>query len=117
MKQYQFTTTFWLITIFFILTGCKTTEPLYYYGSYQQAVYSYFKTDNLTRAEQIQQLELTIQEAGDRPVPPGLHAHLGMLYIEAGDADLGLSHLQTEKELFPESAAYIDFLLRQREGV
>jgi hypothetical protein len=44
-------------------------------------------------------------------VPPGFHAHLGMLYSIAGKSDQMVAQFEDEKKLFPESATYMDFLL------
>lgn len=108
MKK-SFTVLFLLI----FLSACKTTEPTYFYGGYQKVVYSYFKGDEVSLAEQINALEQIIQlaKAESKSVAPGLHAHLGMLYFESGDANQGLTHLKKEQELFPESQQYIEFLI------
>ncbi|MDF2180204.1 DUF4810 domain-containing protein [Aliiglaciecola sp. CAU 1673] len=100
-----------------IVTGCKTTEPLYYHGQYNKAVYNYFKAEDVTLEEQISMLQEVIQKAAahSKTVAPGIHAHLGMLYFETGNADLGTQHLEQEKLLFPESAQYIDFLLKSKK--
>ncbi len=47
------------------IVGCKTTEPLYYYGEYNKAVYSYLKGEETTVEEQIMVLEETIELAAD----------------------------------------------------
>lgn len=101
-----------------LMVGCKTTEPLYYYGSYNTAVYSYLQGEGTTLEEQITVLEETIQNASanSKPVAPGIHAHLGMLYFESGDTNQGKLHFVQEKQLFPESAQYIDFLLSSANG-
>ncbi len=109
-----------LISFAFILTvtGCKTTEPLYYYGDYTTAVYSYLKAEDTTLEEQISALEKTIElaAANGRNIAPGVHAHLGMLYFETGNPQLGASHFEQEKQLFPESSHYIEFLLNSAQG-
>lgn len=108
-----------LLTVLVALTvtGCKTTEPLYYHGQYNKAVYSYFKAEDVTLEEQIQILQQLIQTAAahSKPVAPGVHAHLGMLYFETGNPDLGRQHLEQEKSLFPESVHFIDFLLNKQK--
>lgn len=100
------------------LAGCKTTEPKYYYGEYPKAVYSYFNADDVTVSQQITILEALIVQAGgkSKPVPPGLHAHLGMLYFEIGNTVQGRLNFNQEKALFPESASYIDFLIGNMGG-
>ena len=113
MKRTLFVT-FLVLGVF----GCKTTEPLYYYGDYNTAVYSYLKGEDTTLEEQITILEETVQlaEANGQNIAPGIHAHLGMLYFETGNPQLGESHFQAEKQLFPESTRYIDFLLNSAKG-
>lgn len=100
------------------VSACKTTEPLYYHGAYNQAVYAYFKAEDTTLEEQINILQQTIQDASSKgkPVAPGIHAHLGLLYFDTGNSDLGQQHFEKEKMLFPESAKYLDFLLKSRQG-
>ncbi|MDP2537641.1 DUF4810 domain-containing protein [Alteromonas stellipolaris] len=95
------------------IVGCKTTEPLYYYGEYNSAVYSYFKSEDVSLEAQITVLQQAIEQAAaqDKDIAPGIHAHLGMLYFESGNGDRGTLHFEQEKALFPESAQYIDFLL------
>lgn len=95
-----------------LLAGCKTTEPIYYHGGYSAAVYQYLKNDELSIEEQIQLLENIVEMAANKskPVMPGVHAHLGLLYFDSGNADLGATHFNQEKALFPESTQYIDFL-------
>ena len=102
-------------SILLAVSGCKTTtEPLYYYGQYNNAVYSYFKAEDVTVEQQITTLEEVIQTASakNKAIAPGIHAHLGMLYFETGNSSLGIKHFEQEKALFPESEQYIDFLLK-----
>lgn len=98
--------------------ACKTTEPLYYYGEYNTAVYSYLKSEETTLEEQITVLEQTIElaTANGKNIAPGVHAHLGMLYFETGNTQQGHVHFELEKQLFPESEQYINFLLNSAKG-
>jgi hypothetical protein len=102
----------------FFLAGCKTVEPTYYYGAYPEAIYSYFKADETSISQQIMILEQVIEQARGKgkPVAPGVHAHLGMLYFESGNAEQGTTQFEQEKALFPESAAYLDFLMNKTAG-
>lgn len=97
------------------LTGCANrNRPLYSWNGYQSNVYAYLKNDGKTSAEdQILEMEQGIQEAAadGLKVPPGYHAHLGLLYLNAGKTDQALAAWQQEKNLFPESTKYIDFLI------
>lgn len=98
-----------------LLTGCaaNTTKQLYHWEGYQQQVYEHFKNETGPQ-EQIAALEESLQKARSAELtpPPGFHAHLGMLYAEVGKADQVRQEFETEKALFPESAPYMDFLMR-----
>jgi hypothetical protein len=99
-----------------MLAGCAAQrQPLYHWGTFNAQQYSYFKGDK-SPEESIQALEkvrLDAKAAG-RPLPPGLQAHLAMLYGQTGRTDLFELNLQAERQQFPESAAYIDFLLKNK---
>lgn len=100
-----------------VLTGCATnvsTPPLYQWNGYQPQVYEYFKGQKSPQ-EQIDALEKARQEilAKGNRLPPGFHAHLGMLYASVGQGDQAQAELQAEKQSFPESSTYMDFLLKK----
>jgi hypothetical protein len=102
-----------------LLSGCaQTTRPLYYWGNYQTQVYERLKGESSDAQKEIAALEETLQKAraSGMYVPPGFHAHLGMLYAETGKADQVQQQLETEKDLFPESAVFMDFLLAKLKG-
>lgn len=103
-----------------LLAGCapKGPEPLYYWGDYQQQIYSYYQKDSDPQ-KQIDALNLDVEKARavNKSVAPGLHAQLGLLYAKTGDTNKAFSQFATEKQLFPESAAYMDFLMSKKQGV
>lgn len=94
-----------------LLAGCNTPKPLYQWESYQPQVYGYLKGDS--KEEQVIALERDLEKikAKNGAVPPGYHAQLGLLYSSLGKDDQMVQQFRTEKALFPESAAYMDFLL------
>ncbi len=99
------------------LAGCATRQqPLYYWGNFQDQQYAYFKGDKGPE-DGIQNLERVREEARSRgrPVPPGFQAHLGMLYGQTGRTDLFEQNLLAERQQFPESSAYVDFLLKKKQ--
>ncbi|NUU02276.1 DUF4810 domain-containing protein [Herbaspirillum robiniae] len=103
------------------LTGCaQPRKPLYGWGTYQQQVYTHFKSDNEGYEQQIASLEESLEKMRSKgeAVPPGYHAHLGMLYAAVGKEGQLVQELETEKTLFPESTPYMDFLMRNyKKGV
>ncbi|CAR50897.1 DUF4810 domain-containing protein [Burkholderia cenocepacia] len=102
-----------------LLAGCAapTTPPLYQWTGYQPQVYEYFKGQQAPQ-QQIDALEKALQEirAKGHTPPPGFHAHLGMLYASVGNEQQAEQELQAEKQLFPESASYMDFLMKKKTG-
>lgn len=98
-----------------MLTGCVTRpQPLYHWGDFESQQYGYLKGTKAPE-ESIQNLEKVREEAKSmgKTVPPGMNAHLGMLYGLTGRTDLFEQHLQVERMQFPESSGYVDFLLKQ----
>lgn len=108
MKKYCFCI---LATVF--LSGCVSqNQSLYYWdGLYAKSVYEYINQDGDIN-EQIANLEKLIQKSYEknRPVAPGVYAHLGLLYSNLGDNAKFISYLDKEAEIYPESRKYIEFL-------
>lgn len=94
-----------------LLGGCvNTPKPMYNWDSYQEVVYEYYKVGDTE--QQISELKKSIEKsrAGNLLVPPGLHAHLAMLYASTGRPELAMAEFNAEKTEFPESSAFINFL-------
>ncbi|MFJ7141984.1 DUF4810 domain-containing protein [Pseudomonas sp. JDS08PS003] len=96
-----------------LLAGCSGPKTLYQWETYQAQTYEYFKGEE-AREAQVEALERDLQKikSTGKAVPPGYHAHLGMLYADLGKDDQMVQQFNTEKALFPESARYMDFLLK-----
>ncbi len=98
-----------------LLSACvQQPKSMYSWQSYQGSVYAYLKDDGADYATQTQALEKNIEtaRASNTELPPGFRAHLGMLYMKMGDGDKGAEQMLGEKAAFPESAPFMDFLLR-----
>ena len=100
-----------------LLSGCADDSPrqLYYWdGAYTSSVYEYLTEEGDTGA-QIAALEESLQKAYQRAAkaPPGLHAHLGLLYLSQGNGAKFKAYVEKEAELYPESREYAMFLLNQ----
>jgi hypothetical protein len=96
------------------LTGCSQKTSLYSWGSYERLVYEMYVTPgSADHGTQVAKLTADVERAqaeGAR-IPPGIHAHLGYLYYGQGQADLAVEEFRTERELYPESAVFIDGIL------
>lgn len=98
------------------LVGCaQPPKPLYYWGGYEAAVYDHFKSDGKGPLEQLRLMDEQAQKAraAGLPLPPGFHAHLALVYIKLGRDDDARRELEAERTQFPESAAYVDSLLKR----
>jgi len=99
-----------------LLVGCAApTPPLYGWGNYPDQLWSYLKLaeDDPPGRLAAMQADLERFRARGERVPPGFHAHLGLLYTQLGRGDEAAAQWQAEKTLFPESTAFIDFLMKQ----
>ena len=96
----------------FALVGCQTPQPsLYQWGSYEPQLSGHFKGESPVQQIGVMEQHLQTVSAQGKQVPPGFHAHLGMLYSIAGRADQVAAQFQEEKRLFPESEPYMNRLL------
>ncbi len=106
----------WILVASLALVGCAQPgpKPLYQWNGYQPAVYQYLKSNGIEGADQLAPLEaqLAKNDAAGVASPPGMRAHIGLLYSKAGNDAAAQRYLEAERAQFPESAAYIDFLLK-----
>lgn len=97
------------------LGGCMSEpQTLYYWGDYQGQVYDYLQHPDAGEVtSQVQVLEKDYQKAlaSNKALPPGYHAHLGMLYYAQGQVDKAVEQFQLEKTAFPESTVLMDRML------
>jgi hypothetical protein len=101
-----------------MLSACVTQERLYAWPEYEASVHAVctdFQDSDLPKhlegfAEQVRRIE-----AEGKRVPPGVHAHLGYLYAQAGDMASARRELEQERRLFPESATFVTRLLERMQ--
>lgn len=97
-----------------LVAGCRSPD-IYYWGNYQNIIYGmYAHPDKVPPEVQIEKLEADIHKAAsaNKPLPPGFHAHLGYAYYQVGKLDLARQEFENEKKQFPESAVFMDRMLR-----
>lgn len=98
-----------------LVSGCQT--DLYYWGRYEEAIhYAYAHSDEWDRSGLIDLMESDRSRArkAEKPLPPGWHAHLGLLYHNDGQPDRALAEFAAEKQLFPEATPFMNRLLDQQ---
>ncbi|CZE47292.1 DUF4810 domain-containing protein [Campylobacter geochelonis] len=96
--------------------GCASAPKQIYHwdASYASSVYEYLNEEGDVN-EQIANLENLAQKAYQKgaKVPPGLYAHLGLLYSNLGERAKAVANFDKEIALFPESRNYMEFLKHQ----
>lgn len=106
-----------LLALVLALGGCanKTPPNLYGWQGYEKSLDTYLRNDRESLDTQAKQMEDDLQKirASGAALPPGYRAHLGLLYAKQGDLVRFQQNLLAEKQQFPESETFIDFLLRK----
>jgi len=101
------------------LAGCvQSGAPLYMWEAYPRQQYVYLLREGISPDQQIQEIEAHAAKAraANAQLPPGLRAHLGMLYLSVGNLGRAVELWNAEKVAFPESTVYMDQLLRRLGG-
>lgn len=100
-----------------LLVGCAqpSSAPLYLWEDFPRQQYDNLLRPGMSPDEQIGTIQAHIEKARGlgASLPPGLRAHLGLLYLGMGNADEARQLWQAEKLAFPESTRYMDQLLRR----
>ena len=107
-------------TCIVVLAGCASPETtVYRWGIYEDLMYLSYsepgEADSITQAQRLGEDIARTQAEGKR-MPPGVHAHLGYLHYSVGDWESASAHFRRERELFPESATFINGILSRMKG-
>jgi hypothetical protein len=100
------------------LTSACTSTPknMYSWGNYQEQVYKmYSAPEKAAPQSQIIIIEKDIAKSklDNKPVAPGVYAHLAYQYLLTGNKEKAIEYFELEKKQFPEATVYIDFLLKK----
>ena len=98
--------------------GPKKPTLNYHWGVYEGLIYDmYANPGEATPVVQIEKLAAQIERTKSRgePVPPGVHAHLGYMQYLSGNTDVALIEFEEERAAYPESATFIDGIIRRLE--
>ncbi|MEO0510011.1 MAG: DUF4810 domain-containing protein [Verrucomicrobiota bacterium] len=99
----------------FLFCGCVQTTA-YHWGDYEEQLYRmYAAPDQANALSQLEVLEADLEEAAslDKPLPPGMRAHMGFLYYQLGRFDEAYGAFLAEKTAFPESTKMMDRFINQ----
>ena len=102
----------WILLLIVALTasGCVTSQ--YQWGSYEQALYRYYKNP-ATLDEYAEQLASVIAIGEpERKVPPGIYAEYGYVLLLQGKRDEAITHFEREKRAWPESTRLMDIMIK-----
>ena len=92
---------------------------MYEWGRYEDSVYQVTaNAGEVDLSAEIATMEETVQRAleNQKAVPPGMHAHLGLLYSLAGDSANAAAAFEAEKALYPESATFMNGTLARAKN-
>lgn len=101
------------------LIGCvQAPKQIYMWEIFPRQQYEVLLREGVSPETQILALEAHAEKAraANGALPPGFRAHLGMLHLATGNAAAARQMWQAEKLAFPESAPYIDSLLKRLDG-
>lgn len=101
------------------LAGCASpSRSLYLWEGFPRQQYEMLQHSGASPDEQIVALEAQAEKARatSAALPPGFRAHLGMLYLGAGNPQRAKELWSAEKTAFPEAAPYMDRLLRRLDA-
>ncbi|WP_282754951.1 DUF4810 domain-containing protein [Desulfuromonas thiophila] len=112
MKRKSFIVVGLLFSI--LAVGCAP-QKMYNFGNYSQTLYAFEKNQNEeTLLNHKQELEKIIDESKVKglPVPPGIYAELGYIYLKTNKKSQDAIQLfQAESQLYPESKHLMERLI------
>ena len=92
--------------------GCAGPTTKYYWGTYEPALYQYYKTPAKVADLEVE-LSRVIQQAGEKGqrVPPGIYAEYGFVLQQQGKATEAAGYYEKEKQAWPESTVLMNAML------
>jgi hypothetical protein len=110
--------TLFIASCMLFLVACAPQTTLYNWGKYQEASYSYVKTntdEDLEKLLKEYQYIIDNQKAGRKTIPPGIYADYGYLLVMQGKTQEGIALMKMEIALYPESAIFIEGIIKRLE--
>lgn len=109
MKRKPLKTTFLVVSTALLLVACgPKANTLYSWNGYSSAVLTHYK-DGTSADEFSKTMAVVVQKSEtENKVPPGLYAEYGYALLEAGQDGQAIIYFQKERDMWPESEAYMD---------
>ena len=108
-----------VMSIGLLMMSCTTTNPLYYWGDYENLAYKVVKGNE---QQDVQTLMASYNDivngkakGSSGKIPPGVCADLGFFLMRQGKVEEGKKWLMREKEIYPESSVFVDRILTMAE--
>lgn len=107
-----------LMLVAIVLSSCA--KPMYYWGDYDGAFYSHQKNlDDKSARKLLAAYKDMVNNAKKKSVrqvpPPGIYADYGFMLIKEGREREGERMLEKEMQTYPESAFFIQQLLKMMD--
>jgi hypothetical protein len=102
-----------IVAVLILLCASSCANQKYYWGDYDSSLYHYYK--NPAKAEDYEKELKSIIEKGEatKKVPPGIYAEYGYQLMLKKDWDGAAVNFEKEKTLWPESASFMDSLVKR----
>ena len=100
------------------LSSCAAPKTLYTWEKYHQKSYNYLKNSDEKSIQELintYQVIISKQKGSRKTVPPGIYADYGFLLIQTDKVEEGKKMLQMEIALYPESAVFIEQIIKTLE--
>jgi hypothetical protein len=106
------------VTASTLLSACESTGPTYEWGEFPALQYQTLNRDDTDVVQQLADMQEQAEQARSNglDLPPGFRAHKGLLYLKTREVNKAWAMFNAEKAAFPESAPYIDRLIRRFNG-
>jgi hypothetical protein len=96
-----------------LLAGCVTNHERYDWGTYDPALYAYYKdpTKEAALAESLAAI-ISAADSSHALVPPGIYAEYGYLQLQQGKSSAAVELFTQEKAHWPESKVFMDRMIK-----
>ena len=102
-----------LILSFFLVVGCATKRPIYYWDGYSQSLYKCKKApdrDHLEKHKVVLTSIIAESEKRKQRVPPGIYCEYGYILLQEGKTERALYYFDLEEKAYPESRVFVERL-------